>query len=401
VKITSRMVGGSANDVVDSADTIAADIGGAPELLLAFASTSQPLGEVLSGLKKRFPTTTVLGCSTAGEITEGGDAKGHTALFALRGDVKVFAGMGTSLKENPEAAVNAAASASPHAVEGHPHRTAVILLDALAGVSEETTLLAAVALGGEDGSEVRLVGGAAGDDLKMAAPLVGLGGADGSECANNAVVILTIFSKVALGVGVCHGHRTISQPLTITKSEGATVFEVNGRPAWDVWREETAAAAKAAGIDTDALAGDDVGAYLLRFEAGLETGGAIKIRAPLGLGADGSLSFACGIPQGSVVRITESGGLEQITSAVEAARRAREQMGGGDVAGALIFDCICRNLILKSDFSVAVRGMNEALGGAPMAGFESYGEVALDAGDFSGFHNTTTVVLAFPKTAEP
>ena len=76
-------------------------------------------------------------------------------------------------------------------------------------------------------------------------------------------------------------------------------------------------------------------------------------------------------------------------------------VGGGaaaapKVAGALVFDCICRNLILEGDFSRAVLGMSEELGGAPLAGFETYGEIALDAGDMSGFHNTTSVVLAFP-----
>ena len=37
------------------------------------------------------------------------------------------------------------------------------------------------------------------------------------------------------------------------------------------------------------------------------------------------------------------------------------------------------------------------LGGAVLAGFETYGEIALDVGDMSGFHNTTSVVLAFPE----
>jgi hypothetical protein len=40
--------------------------------------------------------------------------------------------------------------------------------------------------------------------------------------------------------------------------------------------------------------------------------------------------------------------------------------------------------------------MAEEVGGAPLVGLETYGEIALDAGDLSGFHNTTTVVLAFP-----
>jgi methyl-accepting chemotaxis protein len=43
--------------------------------------------------------------------------------------------------------------------------------------------------------------------------------------------------------------------------------------------------------------------------------------------------------------------------------------------------------------------MSEALGGAPLSGFETYGEVALHDGSLSGFHNTTSVVLAFPSDA--
>ena len=40
---------------------------------------------------------------------------------------------------------------------------------------------------------------------------------------------------------------------------------------------------------------------------------------------------------------------------------------------------------------------HEELGGAPLAGFETYGEIALDVGAMSGFHNTTAVVLALPS----
>ena len=41
--------------------------------------------------------------------------------------------------------------------------------------------------------------------------------------------------------------------------------------------------------------------------------------------------------------------------------------------------------------------MSEELGFAALAGFETYGEIALDVGEMSGFHNTTSVVLAFPE----
>ncbi len=86
----------------------------------------------------------------------------------------------------------------------------------------------------------------------------------------------------------------------------------------------------------------------------------------------------------------------QIESARRAAKQARER-AGSKLAGAIVFDCICRNLILGDRFGEAVDSISRELGGVPLAGFETYGEIALAAGDMSGFHNTTTVVLAIPE----
>jgi len=129
----------------------------------------------------------------------------------------------------------------------------------------------------------------------------------------------------------------------------------------------------------------------LRYEAGLAVGSSYKIRAPLSRREDGSINFSCGIPEGSIIRITESVPERQISSAREAASRARVRLAGAPVAGALVFDCICRNSDSSAEqFNEAVRGISDELGGVPLAGFETYGEIALDAGDMSGFHNTTT-----------
>jgi hypothetical protein len=360
--------------------------GQAPVLLAAFASTTQPLGEVFAELEKEFPDAVRIGASTAGEFTEHGDEKGAAVLFALAGDYRVFAGIGRGLKADPERAVTAALAGLPREVEGYPHCTAILLLDPIAGNGEETTLLASSLLG----PNVPLAGGAAGDDLHMAMTHVAAGGA----AAPDAAVIALLFSRTRLGVGVCHGHLPISPPFKVTHAEGNVVHAIEGRPAWPWWLEETKAPAASAGIAPPTK--DDEGAYLLRYEAGLAAGNDFKIRAPLSRSGT-SINFACGVPEGTVFRITESLPERQIESAREAARRALAQLGGRKAAGALVFDCICRNLILEDDFRRAVRGMSEELGGAVLAGFETYGEIALDVGDMSGFHNTTSVVLAFPE----
>ncbi len=360
-----------------------------PALVAVFASTSQPLDEVAPIVAASFPDAVVIGASTAGEFTEQGDAKGSASIFALAGDYRVFVGMGEGLKENPEGAVAAALEKIPVASPGYPHRTAILLLDPLAGNGEEATLIASSLLG----PDVRLAGGAAGDDLGMKRTLVSAG----AKAASDAVVIALVFSTVPLGVGVCHGHEPLSEPLRVTRATGGTVFEIEGRPAFPVWVEHTKERAQSRGIDVDAIPRGDEVSYLLRYEAGLASGPEdYKIRAPLARNADDSISFACGIPEGSVIRITESVPERQVESAREAARRAGHQLGR-PAAGALVFDCICRNLILGKDFERAVTSISEELGGVPLSGFETYGEIALAAGDLSGFHNTTSVVLAFPR----
>jgi methyl-accepting chemotaxis protein len=360
-----------------------------PALVMAFASTEQPLGQVAPALAKAFPSAAVFGASTAGEFTEQGDTKGAVAAVAVAGAIKVFGGIGSGVRANPERAVHQAMEGLPRSVQGYPHRTGILLIDTMAGNCEEVTLIAAAELGADE----PLAGGTAGDDLKMQSTVVSCG----ATAASDAVVIGQIFSKEPLGVGVCHGHRPLSQPLRITRAHGNVVEEIENRPAWDVWRENTRDAASTHGLDVDHLAAADEGGFLLRFEAGLAAGQEYKIRAPLSRSADGSIQFACGIPQGAVIRITESTPADQIDSARQAARRAREKLGGKPAAGAIVFDCICRNLILREQFTRAVKGMAEELGGVPLAGFETYGEIALDAGDMSGFHNTTSVVLAFPR----
>jgi methyl-accepting chemotaxis protein len=332
--------------------------GRTPALALVFASTQQPLGELLPGLARRWPAAVVLGASTAGEFTERGDAKGAAVVVAIAGDYRVFAGLGEGLRADPEGAVNQAVGGLPTEVEGYPYRTAILLLDPLAGNGEEVTLLTAAVLG----EGVRLAGGAAGDDLRMTGTLVGLG----ERAVGDALVVAMVFSRQPLGVGASHKHVPLSGPLRVTRAEGNRVVEIDGQPAYPLWLRETHERAAQAGIDPAAL---DEGAltagFLLRYEAGLATGGEYKIRAPLSVNQDGSLNFACGVPEGSVFRIMESFPAWQIESAREAARLAREQLGGGQVAGAVVFDCICRNLILGEGFGGGDGGhLRRARGGA-------------------------------------
>jgi methyl-accepting chemotaxis protein len=274
-------------------------------------------------------------------------------------------------------------------VEGYPFRTAILLVDGLAGVGEEVTLLVASALG----PDVPIAGGMAGDDWKIGATHVGLGG----RTAPDALAVAVVFSKEPLGVGVSHGHRTVGQKLTITRSERNVVREIDGRPAWPRWLELTSGIAREEGFDVGPLSTPgEVLQFFARYEAGVPTGRDFKVRTPLLRNPDGSMAFACGMPEGVVIELMRTSRDLQLTAAREAARRARAALGRRPVAGAIVFECACRKLLLADEFSAAPAAIAEELGGTRLAGFESYGEIALNPGDFSGFHNTSSVVLAFP-----
>ena len=213
---------------------VRAKLGGAtPALLAVFASTGQPLDELAARLSAQFPDVALIGASSAGEFTERGDAKGSASMFALAGDYRVFAGIGAGLKASPEGAMQRALEGLPQQLHGFPHRTAILLLDPLSGNAEETVLLAASMLG----HDVPLAGGAAGDDLKMARTQVACGAAGARE--SDAVTVALIFSRSPLGVGVCHGHSPLSRPLKITRAHDNIVEQLEGRPAWQVWVEQT------------------------------------------------------------------------------------------------------------------------------------------------------------------
>src|SRR5690606_1693877 len=110
-----------------------------PSLVLVFASPSHSLSAVMSRVHARFPEATCLGATTAGELTEHGDAKRAIAGVAVTGDFRVRAGIGSQLGDDPEAAVRTAIGAIPAQLAGFPHRTALILLDPLTGRGEEAT----------------------------------------------------------------------------------------------------------------------------------------------------------------------------------------------------------------------------------------------------------------------
>ncbi len=375
--------------------------GGRVDLSMVYCSSKYDYQKVVDVVRASTNKAPLIGCSTAGEFTEDKVEKGSIAVGLISSDeIKFFTAMAEGIREDPEVVVRSLANKLPDKVEGYPDLTAILLIDGLAGVGEEMAVLTSYAFDHVFVQKGRFVGGAAGDDLQYKETFV----FSEDKVATNSACICLFASKMPLFSGVKHGHAPLSRPLKITKAKGNIVYEVEGKQPWEVWKEETAQAAKKSGIYVEKLKDTaEIAQFFADHDLGLvtEKEGEYKIRWPIGINEDGSLIFSCGIAEGAVFRIMDGSNLEkQINSAEEAAREARrnaENAGYSDFAGILVFDCAVRQLTLGDRFSEAVDRFKKVLPGVPLLGWETYGEICLEPGQFSGYHNTTSVVLLIPQ----
>lgn len=363
-------------------------------LCLLFGSISYDLPAVIKGIRSVIGgETPLIGSTSCGEFTEQAVDKKSISVGLISSDeyrfeVKAAAG----LKEDVRGNFHRLKKELNGFLQGPGVSSFIMMIDGLAGNGEEATLTALATFQ----SDLQLVGGAAGDELVFKETKV----IANDQILSNAVALCAVKGPNPFFVtAVKHGHQPLSKSLVATKAQGNVLFEVNGRPAWDVWVEETRKKAKEVGIDVDHLSDPSaIGTFLIRFELGLETTqGDYKIRVPLSKNPDGSLNFACIIPEGVQFRIMQSVKEEQIHSARATAELARRALGKRKAAGVLIFDCVCRAIILGPEFKDAVKAMKDVVGDIPILGFETYGEICMDPSSFSGFHNTTSVVALIPE----
>jgi len=347
----------------------------------AVAQAKEKLGRTRTG------NAPLIGASTAGEFTEDGVDKGNVAVGLLSSDdIKVFTAIAGGVKKDTEAAIKEVIAKLPGKVKGYPNLTAILIADGLSGMGERVALLASYLFG----KGLGIVGGMAGDDFKMGKTFVFSDG----NVRTDAIGVCLLASKMPLFTGVKHGHTPVSRELKATRTEGNVLYEINDMPAWAAWKQETAETARKVGIDVNQL---KTPAEIAQFEKK----GEYKIRWPVSANEDGSLNFACDIAEGAIFRIMDGSNLEDQIDAAEGAammaKRSAEDAGYREFAGILVFDCAHRQLILGDRFSESVDRFKKVLPGVPLLGWETYGEIRMEPGQFSGFHNTTAVVLLLPK----
>ncbi len=361
-----------------------------PQIALLFAALEHNVKAVKEGIESVIGAIPLIGCTTAGEFNEDKIINTGVACALITSDThQFFTGIGNHVTYDEIQAIQRASKMFPLEVEGYPYRSAMIFVDGLIGKGEEIVLAANSVLG----ADVKLAGAAAADSFKFKETMVF---ADG-EIMTNAVSLGLIASKTPVIISVKHGHKPLSPALTVTKAKDNILYELVGEPAYDVWKRYVRNDLKKLGFDIDQIKESaDISKLLMNYEAGFMTDRDYKVRFPSSCNRDGSINFSCSIFEGTALKIMSSNEEDQINSAKKAVEEAVNAAKDRKIAGAIIFDCACREMILKEKFKLAVMEMKKVLKDIPMIGFETYGEIAMEIGQLSGFHNTTTVVMLIP-----
>ena len=194
-----------------------------------------------------------------------------------------------------------------------------------------------------------------------------------------------------IGIGVCHGWEKLAGPFRVTDAEGGTIRELDGEPAFEVYKD-------AIETNTDAT---------LRRESFFETAtahpfgvnrldGEPIVRDPFDV--DGTeISCFGSVPEGEFVTVLSGEPDSLIDAAAQAADAACNNTVVDGAETLCVFDCISRQVYLEGGFDRELRAIKTD--GLPMIGALTIGEIANDGTGHLDYYNKTAVVAAVSDDA--
>ena len=375
----------------NAAQVAVTSLGSDPDLFIVFASSVYDSQHVLKGLRSVSADAHIIGSSTAGEITTHGPTnKNSVAVMAIKSDtVNFFTGVGQDIQVSPFAAGKAAAMSVKKSA-GDALKAFIMIPDVLTGNGAETVRGVLSALG----AHFPVVGGASGDDFKFVKTY--------QYCEDSvysgACVGLGMSGEFSMGIGVKHGWLPIGLPMKVTRSEGAVLHEIDGKPAISLY-EDYFGEEKARELRTQTLA-----KLAITYPIGMNKEGSdeLLIVDPLSVDANGSITCAAEVPTGADIRLMIGSSDEAIAIAKVAAEDALKQLNGKKPQAIIIFNCIARQRLFGVRAGEEISAIQSVLGlDTPLIGFYTYGEQAPLGGEVRNiekcnpsFHNETVVILA-------
>ncbi|MDJ0824062.1 MAG: FIST N-terminal domain-containing protein [Rhodobacter sp.] len=356
--VESRAVVRTAHVSLDAPNPIshiASELGtGDLALVVLFVSPKADFPALMQAAQIRFGGTQVVGCTTAGEISDYGYSDDGIVAVALPADSFTVETLCLEHLDNLQSQdvigdVIRARAALGQAAPEMEHEFAFLLVDGLSLKEDELASALASGLG-----PVPLFGGSAGDGTRFEATMVACNG----EAGQNAAVLTLVRSRCRVKVFTLNHFTPTDQRMVVTSADPSRriVHTINAEPAA---RELGRILGKdPEQIDTFTFASNPV---VVRF------GGDHHVRAIKRVTDDGDLEFFSAIDEGLVLTLAEPEDMAQHLSAKLQALATEEKPDT-----ILACDCILRRI--EAEQKQMTRAISEVLSHYHVAGFSTYGE---------------------------
>ena len=361
-----------------------------PNIFFAFTSVAFDQQEVIRGIRDVGERVPVVGCTDAGEITNEGPAKKSVAVMGIWSDSVMFtpgccSDTAASPREKGHIVAKEVRDRTPD-----PIRAFIMFPDVLTANGAE------IVRGTLDilGEHFLVIGGAAGDDFLFEKTF---------QYCNDQVMTGTVSGvglsgSFTMGIGVRHGWVPIGIPKKVTKSTGAVVEELDGKPAVRIYEEYF-------GKDAEDLRKEPLARLAITYPLGIKISETEEylIRDPITVDEKGAITCAAEIPEGSEVRLMIGSKEKAVEAAQDAARHLMDDFEAAHAAPkfVLMFNCIAREKLFGARAKDEIDAVMNIIGrDVPLLGFYTYGEQAPSGGESrnpekinSRFYNETMVMF--------
>jgi hypothetical protein len=357
-------------------------LGSSAQLVLVFGSKDAlKHEEAMKAAREAYPGAQFFGCSTAGEILGTSVLDDTLVLTAIQ--FKTTRIQGAQVK-------------IAHARESHVAGQRLSLALSREGLVHVMVLSDGTCVNGSDLVEgltqnlpehVTVTGGLSADGDRFQETLVLW---DGKPEPNTIAAIGFYGEDLRVGYGSLGGWDPFGPERMITRSQDNVLYELDGRPALDLYREYLGEHAK--GLPAAGL--------LFPLSLRTDAGGEAVVRTILGIdSATGSMTFAGDVPQGTYARLMKANFERLIDGAAGAAKTCHSALSGLEPDFAVLISCVGRKLVLKQRIEEEVEGVREFLGARPkLTGFYSYGEISPFVQSAKcELHNQTMTITAFAE----
>ena len=345
----------------------------------SFAESSDPIGELVN----EYPQSMVIGCSTAGEIlgTQIFDESLSAAIVRFdHTDLRIASAPAEFPDDSFKAGQYIAQQLHDSRLKG-----ILVLSDGLRINGSELVrgVNSAVA------TSVVVTGGLAGDGDRFRRTWV----LHDRRPKTGFVTAVGFYGdRIRIGHGSKGGWDRFGPERRVTRSKGNVLFELDGRPALQLYKEYLGD--RASGLPATGLL------FPLALRAN-ESDTKSLVRTILAVDErEQSLTFAGDIPEGVFAQLMKANFDRLVQGASEAASSTKLSTDGDPCTLAIAISCVGRRLVLGGRTEEEIEATLEVLPkGTRQIGFYSYGELSPFATGTCDLHNQTMTLTTLSEAA--